>query len=103
MNRKEILEAAQKCVCGDREQDYGSVENNFGTIARMWSAYLQGSGREVFINSVDVAAMMALLKIARIGSGHAKADNWVDLCGYGSCGGELESRSDDIYVCGKEV
>lgn len=24
MTRKEILEAAEKCVCGDREQDYGS-------------------------------------------------------------------------------
>ena len=26
MTRKEILEAAEKCVCGDREQDYGSPE-----------------------------------------------------------------------------
>ena len=38
MNRKEILEAAAKCVCGDREQDYGSPENNFAIIARLWSA-----------------------------------------------------------------
>lgn len=35
MNRKEILEAAAKCVCGDREQDYGSPENNFQTIAKL--------------------------------------------------------------------
>lgn len=40
----------------------------------------------------DVAAMMALLKIARIASGHAKADNWVDLAGYAACGGEIEER-----------
>ncbi len=35
---------------------------------------------------------MALLKIARIATGHGKADNWVDLAGYAACGGELESN-----------
>jgi hypothetical protein len=34
--------------------------------------------------------MMALLKVARIATGHGKADNWVDLAGYAACGGELE-------------
>ena len=43
------------------------------------------------VNAVDVAAMLALLKIARIASGHAKEDNWVDLAGYAACGGEIES------------
>lgn len=33
MTRREILEQARKCVCGDREQDYGSPEQNFKTIA----------------------------------------------------------------------
>lgn len=37
--------------------------------------------------------MLALLKIARIASGNAKKDNWVDLAGYAACGGELEGRS----------
>lgn len=89
MNRKEILEAAAKCVCGDREQDYGSPENNFAIIARLWSAY---SGFE--FDAKDVAAMLALLKIARISSGHAKEDNWVDLAGYAACGGEIETGVD---------
>lgn len=26
MKREEILDAAKRCVCGDREQDYGSPE-----------------------------------------------------------------------------
>lgn len=29
MKREEILDAAKRCVCGDREKDYGSPENNF--------------------------------------------------------------------------
>ena len=87
MTRTEILEAANKCVCGDREHDYGSPESNFGRIAEFWSDYL---GYPIL--DKDVAAMLALLKIARIASGHEKADNWIDLAGYAACGGELESN-----------
>ena len=100
MTRAEILDTAKKCVCGDREQDYGSPENNFKTISSMWNSYLYGAGlienhsdKWKGITAVDVAAMLALLKIARIASGHAKADNWVDLAGYAACGGEIESNN----------
>lgn len=94
MERKEILAEALRCVCGDREQDYGSPENNFQTIANLWEAYLRAGaispGADLCIRPEDVAAMLALLKIARISSGHGKADNWIDLAGYAACGGELE-------------
>lgn len=53
---------------------------------------------EVCIVPEDVAALLALLKIARIATGHGKSDNWVDLAGYAACGGELQSRP---AVCGK--
>lgn len=105
MNRKETLEAALKCVNGDREQDYGSPENNFRTIAEMWATYLSAAPcmydeeigeplktKTVVLDPYDVAAMLALLKIARIASGHAKEDNWIDLAGYAACGGELQGR-----------
>lgn len=86
MTRAEILDKAKACVVGDREQDYGSPESNFGRIANLWTAFLNAS-----ISPTDVAAMLALLKIARIASGHAKDDNWVDLAGYAACGGEIEA------------
>ena len=94
MNRSEILDKAKACVVGDREQDYGAVENNFNRIAKFWETYLGYP-----VTAKDVAAMLALLKIARIASGHAKDDNWVDLAGYAACGGEIESS--DNWV--KEV
>lgn len=47
---------------------------------------------EVCIVPEDVAALLGLLKIARIATGHGKSDNWVDLAGYAACGGELQSR-----------
>ncbi len=86
MVRKEVLETALSCVDGGREQDYGKPEDNFGTIASLWSTYLGYP-----VTSKDVAAMMILEKISRIMSGHAKDDNWVDIAGYAACGGEIES------------
>ena len=99
MTREAILNAAQTCVCGKREQDYGSPENSFSMIAAMWDAYL--TSRKPPISPRDVAAMLALLKIARIATGGPHIDNWVDLAGYAACGGEIEekavarSRADD--------
>lgn len=95
MKREEILDAAKRCVCGDREQDYGSPEKNFELIASLWADYFQGVGVNLdFLEPHDVAAMLALLKIARIACGHAKEDNWIDLAGYAACGGELETSDE---------
>ena len=97
--REEILQIAKVCVCGDRERDYGSPENNFETVAVLWSTYIRAARPEskdwAFneLDAKDVAAMMALLKIARIASGHGKMDNWIDLAGYAACGGEIEAQS----------
>jgi hypothetical protein len=88
MTRKEILEDARRCVCGDREEDYGSPEDNFARIGGLWSAYLG-----VPIKVWDVAIMLALMKIGRIGGGQVKMDNWIDLAGYAACGGEIQSGS----------
>jgi hypothetical protein len=84
MTRKDILTTAVSMVCGQREQDYGNPENNFQAIADLWSAYLEEE-----VTALDVAMMMALLKIARIKTGTATEDSFVDLAGYAACGGEI--------------
>ena len=83
--RERILADAKRCVCGERQQDYGTPEDNFKSIANLWNSYL---GKEE-ISAVDVAMMMALLKIARIKTGGGSGDSFVDLAGYAACGGEL--------------
>ena len=94
MTREEILAAAKQCVCGDRDQDYGRPETSFNTIAALWEPYIRekcvGTDGDVCITGADVGAMMRLFKVARIATGHGKADNWIDLAGYAACGGELE-------------
>ena len=92
MNKSEILKTAENIVNGDREKQYGKAENNFNTIANLWADYLSVKVEPTDIEPKDVAAMLALLKIARIATGHAKDDNWVDLAGYAACGGEIETN-----------
>lgn len=39
MTRSETLDKAKACVCGQRENEYGSPEDNFTAIAGFWSVY----------------------------------------------------------------
>lgn len=96
MTRERFLDEAKKCVCTDREEQYGAPEDNFALIAAFWNGYLESKYHEIEYSSVieacDVAMMMALLKVARIATGKPKADNFVDLIGYAACGGEIQLR-----------
>lgn len=93
ITRKDILTAAEKCVCGHRVTDYGKPENNFGTIAQLWTAYLRGSRPKApEITAEDVAMLLALLKVGRISSGTGSQDCFVDLAGYAACAGEIAGR-----------
>lgn len=86
--RKRVLSEAERCVCGQREHEYGAPEDNFDRIAKMWSAYMG-----VEFNPVDVSMFMVMLKAARIKSGGGTMDSFVDGCGYFSCGGEIFARN----------
>lgn len=87
MKREEILNKAKECVCGQREQDYGSPEDNFTIIAHLWTAYLG-----YVVTPTDVAMMMILLKAARVKNGGGTGDSFVDIAGYAACGGEINEQ-----------
>ena len=93
MTRAEILKAAERCVCTDRNQQYGEPEDNFRTISMLWSVYLCARGMEHPLSAADVGAMMALFKLGRIATGCDKADNFIDLAGYAACAGEISTES----------
>lgn len=104
LTRAAVLEKARACVCGEREEDYGSPEDSFGCIAELWEAYLRAAcvspNAIITVTPTDVAMMMALLKIARVGTSTigGTADSFVDLAGYAACGAEcadVEASSDD--------
>ena len=81
--RSEVLAIAGDLINGDRQAHYGTPQDNFGTTAEMWKAYL---GRD--ISPADVCHMMALLKIARLKRGPHR-DSSIDACGYMALGAEV--------------
>ena len=74
-----ILEEANGLIYGDRQQDYGSVTENFNNIAKGWQVIF---GCEITPEQVGLA--MAWLKIARQ-TNKPKRDNLVDAVGYLGC------------------
>lgn len=104
--RRQLLLDAADTIDGDRNDTYGGPESSFKAIATMWSAYLESRGfcqhrpfadREnpPIIYPHDVAAMMAMLKIARIATTSGKhKDSWLDLAGYAACGWEVAKLSE---------
>lgn len=63
-----MLESANKIIHGARAESYGSAEDSFDRIAKLWSAYLEAE-----ISAHDVAMLMVLLKVSR-----AKVDEGID-------------------------
>ena len=88
--RRKVLEEAVKCVCKDREGQYGSPENSFNEIAKLWTVWLG-----IRVTPRDVAVMMTMLKIARIKTGHFKEDSYIDACGYLACAAEIQALETD--------
>ncbi len=93
MKRKETLDNAIRCVCGQREKEYGKPEDTFEIIAELWRPYVMARhDADVPFTAMDVAAMLALLKVGRIANGREHEDNWVDLAGYAACGCEIQTE-----------
>ena len=88
MKRAEILDTAKEYVTKDRAADHGEMEDNFHTIAALWSAY---TGAD--ISAIDVGVMMNLLKCARIRSNPKHMDNFIDGAGYMACSGEISGKA----------
>lgn len=96
--RREILQAAERCVCGGRKMDHGTPEQSFHAIARQWEAYLASRGllkEGATVNAWDAATMLALFKVARISVGNFVVDSYVDGCGYLACAGELAANEQE--------
>jgi len=76
MTHKSILTEAQGLVHGDRNESYGHPLDNFGRIAKMWTALLG-----VEITPEQVGLCMIAVKLSR--ECHApKRDNLVDAAAY---------------------
>ena len=105
MNRTEILVLADNTVNGERQDQYGDPEDNFKVIGDFWETFINakclsvdGRGKpSCKINPQDVANMMILLKVARLGTGAGSLDTYVDIAGYAACGGGMgEKKQEEV-------
>lgn len=100
MNRREVLEAAIKCVCQDRQDQHGKPEDTFAMIADMWEIYLSHKYQiDLSLHPSDVAWMMVLFKCARSAQNPDTEDSYVDAAGYSSLAAELNEKrpSESLY------
>ena len=79
--RGNILIEAYETINGDRQDQYGHPEDNFQTIADLWTVWCRGKLHED-LTAHDVAVMMSLMKFARIKTGTGTHDSYVDAAGY---------------------
>ncbi len=91
MRAYEIADIAARLVSGDRDKTHGDKRENFQNCADLWTAWikLRYPGCEVSLDASDFGAMMVLVKMARTLSGTINQDDYVDMCGYAACMGEI--------------
>jgi len=95
MNRGDILDTAKEYILKDRNAAHGNPEDNFGNIATFWTAYLRMRNPHILITPIadyDVAIMQILAKICRTNTSPKSTENWIDICGYGGCGGQCATE-----------
>lgn len=83
--RESVLDEAKGYVLKDRNSTYGTPEDNFRRIAKLWDAYaeIRPAGPET---PTDVSIKMILMKIARLAYNPKHRDSWTDIAGYAACG-----------------
>lgn len=88
--REYVLKEAMRITHHDRNANYGNPEDNFQHIANLWEDYLAVSGRKAELEPADVAVMMMLVKIARLGNNRMHQDSTIDIAGYAACLGDCQ-------------
>lgn len=83
--QESILAEAERIVHGPRRASYGHPARNFGRIAALWNAYIEGKDGSKDLDATDVAMMMILLKMARILHSKDDRDGHTDIVGYAAC------------------
>ncbi|OMC55403.1 hypothetical protein A5747_13500 [Mycobacterium sp. IS-836] len=87
MKKDEILTTAASLICGDREEAYGNMRDNFTRIGKLWEPILGTT-----VTPEQVALCMNQVKVARLLTSPDHVDSWVDGAGYLALGGEIATE-----------
>jgi len=93
-----ILQEAEKIINGERQDNYGKPEDSFKIISDFWNVYIRHKiGIEVPLESIDIAHMMALFKVARMLGQKSSRDNYTDACGYLAIAADRLTRWPELF------
>ncbi len=93
--RTDTLNKAEQLINGDRNNQYGPPNQDFGRTAQLWTTYLDG---RTHLEAHDIAVMMILLKISRIRWSPEQHDHWIDIAGYAACGHDAFTSTEPPYA-----
>ena len=93
--RVEILNEAANLIVGQRQQDYGTPEENFQRMADYANIHFKKNlENNIPISARQTAEYMILLKMARTINSPTR-DSYVDIGGYAGIAGELAKAEKD--------
>lgn len=93
-NRKlgDLLDEAKALINGDRQEDYGDPDLNWGQTAKAWSAYLTAKfDQPIELTGRDGCNLMSIAKLIR-DAHKVKHDNPLDVIGYQAISDYLEAE-----------
>lgn len=88
MDACEILHAASECI-GDRAKDRDLPD---GERSMLRAVVAFEALTKIRMTETQGWLFMAVLKLSRATAGRHRADDWIDLCGYGALAGESAER-----------
>jgi Domain of unknown function (DUF6378) len=99
--RVNILTEASTLITGQRQQDYGTPEENFQRMADFANiVFAPNLQNNTPITARQTADFMILLKVARTINSPTR-DSYVDIAGYAGIAGELALISDKAKTAKK--
>lgn len=92
--RADLLDDARNVITGDRNNQYGPPTQDFQRTADALTAmgYRRPNGEDLL--PMDIAIIVAMVKISRIMWSPDKRDHWLDLAGYAACGWECAAETE---------
>lgn len=89
--RVDILNEAAELIVGQRQQDYGTPQDNFERMAKLITIIIEENLRtNTPISARQAADIMIVTKVARTVNSPTR-DSYVDIAGYAGIAGELSA------------
>ena len=89
MEIDDLLAEASCLIHGDRQTQYGNIDDSWERIGKLWGSLLD---LDEPIPAQTVGVMLALMKISRIAVSPKHTDSYIDALAYIAGAGEIATK-----------